>query len=88
MPQKPLKYLHDTDPWMLAEDIPDMDPFFAQVWQSCFVNEFIKPSGVRYQKLVSIFRGYHLWFYYGHEDSNRVGEHIASQNPFKVYRRF
>lgn len=79
MAKKRLNYLADTDPWILAEDIPDMDPFFAQIWQSCFVNEFAHPAGARYKKLLAVFRGYHLWFYYGEEDSNRVGEHIAER---------
>lgn len=78
MPTKP-RYLNDPDLWMLAEDIPDMDVFFAQIWQSCFVNEFVKPSGVRYKKLMSVHRGYHMWFYYGTEDSRRVGETIAEK---------
>ena len=25
-----IKYLEDKDPWMLAEDIPDMDFFFSR----------------------------------------------------------
>lgn len=74
-----LKYLHDKDPWMLAEDIPDIDVFFCQIWQSCFVNEFIWPSGIRYKKLLSVHRGYHLWFYYGQEDSKKVGDYIAGK---------
>lgn len=76
---KRLRYLNDPDPWMLAEDIPDMDPFFSQIWQSCFVNEFDRPCGVQYRKVLSVHRGYHLCFYYGEQDANRVGEHIAKR---------
>ena len=45
------KYLKDKDPWMLAEDIPDMDFAFGQIWLSCFVNEFAKHSGRAYKKI-------------------------------------
>lgn len=79
MPIKKLRFLTDTDPWMLAEDIPDMDVFFGQIWQSCFVDEFVNPNGAKYKKLLSIHRGLHLWFYYGTEDSMAVGEHIAGR---------
>ncbi|KKW01089.1 MAG: hypothetical protein A2898_03795 [Candidatus Kerfeldbacteria bacterium RIFCSPLOWO2_01_FULL_48_11] len=80
MAVKRLKYLNDLDPWMLAEDIPDMDVFFSQIWQSCFVNEFEWPSGTRYKKLLSIQRdSYHLNFYYGQEDSKRVGDYLTEK---------
>lgn len=74
-----LNYLHDPDPWVLAEDIPDIDVFFSQIWQSCFVNEFRLPNGKAYKKLLNIQRGNHLWFYFGEQDSRNVGEHIASR---------
>ncbi|MFC1687148.1 PEP-utilizing enzyme [Patescibacteria group bacterium] len=77
---KKLRYLNDPDPWMLAEDIPDMDVFFSQIWQSCYENEFIWPVGIRYKKLLSIQRdGYHLFFYYGQKDSKKVGDFITDK---------
>ncbi len=79
MAENKIKHLDDPDPWMLAEDIPDMDVFFAQIWQSCFVNEFCSPNGRAYKKLLNIQRGSHLWFYFGEQDSNSVGEHIAKR---------
>lgn len=73
------KYLNDKDPWMLAEDIPDINFFFSQIWQSCFTNEFKLPSERAYKKVLSIHRGYHLWFYYGERDSFEVGENIVKK---------
>lgn len=64
---------------MLAEDIPDADPFFAQIWASCFVNEFIQPGGTHYRKVLFVHRGYHLWFYFGERDSDTVGEFLANK---------
>ena len=65
---------------MLAEEIPDIDIFFAQIWQSCFVDEFVWPGGKAYKKLLNIQRdGYHLWFYYGFNDSQAVGEYLAEK---------
>src|SRR3989344_6830452 len=72
-----MKYLNAKDPWYLAEDIPDMDLFFSQIWLSCFVNEFKNPGGRAYQKIMTIFKGCHLWFYYGEHDSYEVGQHLV-----------
>ena len=72
-------FLHDKEALMLAEDIPDIDPFFSQIWLSCFANEFSQPSGKAYKKILSIFRGYHLWFYYGEKDSFEVGKNIVEK---------
>lgn len=71
------KFLKETDSWILGEDIPDIDLFFSQIWLSCFVNEFARPSGRAYKRILCIYRGYHLWFYYGKEDSYEVGESIV-----------
>jgi len=73
------KYLKDKDPWMLAEDIPNMDFFFSDIWLTCFVNEFKWPCGKAYKKILSIYRGYHLWFYYGEQDSKEVGDFIVEK---------
>lgn len=74
-----LKYLNNKDPWMLAEDIPDMDFFISQIWQSCFTNEFKNPSGRAYKKVLTLHRGFHLWFYFGERDSFEVGENIVQK---------
>ncbi len=79
MANKKLSNLNDKDPWMLAEDIPDIDVFFSQIWQSCFVNGFHTPNGMAYKKILNIQRGNHLWFYFGEQDSYNVGEHIAGR---------
>lgn len=72
-----LVLLHDKDPWMLGEDIPNADLFFSTVWLSCFVNEFVNNTGRAYKKILCKYTGYHLWFYFGAKDSNLVGENIA-----------
>ena len=74
-----LKYIQDKDPWMLAEDIPDIDFFFTQIWLSCFINEFNWPGGRAYKKILSVHKGYHQWFYYGEQDSKEVGDHIVDK---------
>lgn len=73
------KYLNDQDLWMLAEDIPDMDFFFSEIWLSCFVNEFSGPGGMAYKKILSIYKDYHLWFYYGEKDSKEVGDYLVKK---------
>ena len=71
-------FLEEGDSWMLGEDIPDIDIFFSQIWLSCFANEFEYPSGRAYKKILTIYKGYHLWFYYGEKDSFEVGQNIVN----------
>lgn len=73
------KHFYDKDKWMLAEDIPNIDFFFSQIWLSNFVNEFSRFTGRAYKKILCIYRGYHLWFYYGERDSNAVGQNIVNK---------
>jgi len=73
------RFLEDEDKWMLAEDIPDIDLFFSQFWLSCFANKFEHPSGRAYKKVLAIYRGYHLWFYYLEKDSYAVGQNIVKR---------
>jgi len=74
-----LKYLNDGDKWLLAEDIPDMDPYFMQIPLSSYVNEFENPSGRAYKKMLAVYDKYHLLFYYGDKDSNEVAENVVNK---------
>ncbi|MDP2749305.1 MAG: PEP-utilizing enzyme, partial [Nanoarchaeota archaeon] len=65
--------------WMLGEDIPDMDLFFGQIFFSGFTNELEWPSGRTYKKILSIHKGYHLWFYFDDKDAYEVGEHLVNK---------
>lgn len=73
------KHLNNKDPWMLGEEIPDLDFLFSQIWLSNFVNEFSRFTGRAYKKIMCIYRGYHLWFYYGERDSYEVGQNIVDK---------
>src|SRR3989344_2200268 len=73
------EHLNDGDKWLLAEEIPDIDFFFSQIWLSCFVNEFSHPAGRPYKKILSIYKKYHLEFYYGENDAKEVGQHIVKK---------
>lgn len=55
-----LKFFNNKDPWMLGEDIPNIDFFFSQIWLSNFVNEFERYTNQAYKKILCIYRGYHL----------------------------
>jgi len=74
-----LKFLKDGDKWVLAEEIPDMDFFFSQMWGSCFVNQFVHPSGKPYKKFLGVYKGYHLHFYFGDKDSNEVADNLVQK---------
>ena len=65
--------------WILAEDVPNIDPFFSKTWLNCFVDEFASPGGKAYQKIAAIYKDYHLWFYYDEVDAHAVGEHLVKK---------
>lgn len=70
------KFLNDGDKWLLAEDIPNIDFQFSQIWLSSFVNDLEKTIGINYKKVISIYNGYNLKFYYGDKDSETVSSTI------------
>lgn len=72
-----LIYQNDGDKWMLAEDIPDIDFFFCQIWLSCFVNDIDKIVGRGYNKILGVWEKYHLNFYFGEKDSFDMAETIV-----------
>ena len=74
-----LKYFEDKDPWMLAEDIPECFFFFAQVWLSSFANDLEKSCGRNYKKVLSVFHGTNMKFYYGENDSREFEEKLVQK---------
>lgn len=73
------KHFHDNDPWMLGEHIPNCDLFFSTIWLNGFVSFFDKHLGRAYKKILCRYEDYHLWFYFGEQDSYEVGEYIAER---------
>lgn len=65
--------------WMLAEEIPNMAPDFSRMWINCFVDEFAKPGGRAYKKVVSVHKGYDQWFYFARDDADAVGETLVDR---------
>ena len=59
------KHLDDGDEWMVAEDIPNIDFFFCQIWLRAFVNNMAGSSGMNYRKILAVFKGFDMSFYYG-----------------------
>lgn len=74
-----LSALSDPDEWMLAEEIPDSDLFFFQIPWSAFANEFIAPAGRAFKRVLAIYKGYHMWFYYGEKDSYEEADAIVKK---------
>jgi len=73
------KHLHDNDPWMLAEHIPNCDLFFSTIWMKGFVDTFDTHVGKAYKKILCRYQDYNLWFYFGKDDSYDVGEFLANK---------
>ncbi len=71
-----LRTFNDKDKWMLAEDIPDLDFYFTQVWTRAFVNEMVNSVGTNYRKVLTIFNGMRCRFHYGGKDNERFSKHV------------
>ncbi|MEK7075296.1 MAG: hypothetical protein AAB948_00660, partial [Patescibacteria group bacterium] len=71
-----LKYITDKDPWMLAEDIPDIHFQFTQIWSSSFVNDLSRTAKKQYKKILVVYHGLNLVFYYGEKDSDDFAQHL------------
>ncbi|MFH1780321.1 MAG: PEP-utilizing enzyme, partial [Candidatus Micrarchaeota archaeon] len=52
------------DEWMLAEDIPNIDFFFCNIWLRAFVNNMKNSCGMNYSKILGVFHGFDMSFYY------------------------
>ncbi len=78
-PARKPKYLSDKDPWILAEEIPDIDFHFAQIWLSSFANDLERTVGRNYRKVLCVHRGYGLKFYYGERDSDAFAKHVLGK---------
>jgi len=74
-----LRYFDDNDPWMIAEDIPEIFFYFCQVWLSSFVNDLEKSCGRNYKKVLSVFHGTDMKFYYGEKDSREFEEYLVEK---------
>ena len=65
---KELKFFNDGDEWMVAEDIPRIDFFFCQTWLRAFVNSMRESCGMNYSKILGVFKGTDMSFYYGRKN--------------------
>jgi len=72
-----LKYLHDQDPWLLGENIPDCDIFFFQLPASTFVNNRSYTFVSKYKKFLGAYKKFELNFYVGEKDSYDIAEEIV-----------
>lgn len=65
--------------WMMAEEIPNACPFFLKIPLDCSVNGLGKTSGQSYKKVVGIYRGYHLHFYFDDQDAYDIAERVVNR---------
>lgn len=71
--------LSSDDPWMLAEDIPQLDFFFSQIWLQCFVNDLSNSCGRNYRKILAVFEGSDMKFYYGQKDCHAMAKYLVGK---------
>ena len=79
-----LSRLRDGDEWMLAEDIPQCDFFFASIWLRAFVNNLEDSCGRNYSKILAVFRKGDMKFHYGENDCLEFARKLVgkiAENP-------
>jgi len=78
---KKAKYLLDKDPWVLAEDIPDIiDFFFPEIWLSSFANNLQNSCGQNYKKILAVFSpNFSMQYYYGKKDSLAMEKYLVNK---------
>ncbi len=74
-----LRHFDDGDPWMLAEDIPQLDFFFSQLWLQSFVNNLEGSCGRNYSKILGVFAWPDMKFYYGRNDCREMAERLVKK---------
>ena len=74
-----LARLCDGDVWLLAEDIPQCDFFFASVWLRAFVNNLEHSCGRNYSKILAVFRNGDMKFYYGEKDCLALAQFLVAK---------
>ncbi len=72
------KHLFSKDPWMLAEDIPDMDMFFSQIFITSFPNDATYTFVKKFNRAMGIYKKFHAYLYMGKQDSYDVAESIVT----------
>jgi len=72
-------YLYDNDKWMLAEEIRDIFFYFCHTWSWSFANVLENSCGRNYKKVLGIFKGTDMSFYYGEEDSAKFEKYLVDK---------
>ncbi len=65
--------------WILAEEIMNVNPLFMTIPFYSFTNHFQSPSGRAYKSMTSVYRGYHLWFYFDKSDCVAVADNLIKK---------
>lgn len=68
------RHVDENDPWMLAEEIPDLDIFFFQVPLSCFASNTSYPFLKNYKRVATHYKKFHANFYFDERDSVEIAE--------------
>ncbi|MFH0836095.1 MAG: PEP-utilizing enzyme [Candidatus Micrarchaeota archaeon] len=65
--------------WMLAEDIPRINFFFCQIWLRAFVNDLKNSCGLNYDRILGVFNGFDMSFYYDEADCLKHTRHLVKK---------
>lgn len=73
------KMKSNDDPWMIAEEIPEIFFYFCRVWLYSFVNRLENACDENYKKVMGVFHGTDMKFYYGEKDSKVFEKYLVKK---------
>lgn len=79
MQNKKTHFFNDNDKWLFAEEIPDIDFQFPQLFLSAIVSDLSKAAGKNKNKAIAIFNGYNIKYYFGEKDSDNFAKHLLNR---------
>ena len=65
--------------WLLAEDIPNINFNFCQIWLSSFTNNLSKACGINYKEVISVHEGLNMKFYYDKDNSAEFSKFVINK---------
>jgi len=65
--------------WMLAEDIPNINFNFCQIWLTSFTNDLSKACSRNYKEVILVQQEFDIKFYYGKDDSAEFSKFVLNK---------
>jgi len=65
--------------WLLAEDIPNINFNFCQIWLTAFTNDLSKACGRNYETVVYVSQKFYIKYYFKKKDSAEFSKFVLNK---------